>query len=494
MEEEENKIAEKLMAFKKKAANAFLILSLKKIITQIIQTGANIILARILFPEQWGLFALLLFFINIFSLFSDLGLNAALIQKNKNPTLRELRCVFSTQIILGVLGGILMLIFLPIFIYIYREQISSEFIPLFIISSLAPLAYNLKLIPHTLLERKLKFKLISVGDISEIFIQQFLTVSLAFFNFGFASFVWGLLIGRLIAALIFYYLAPWSIGFDFSFKLIKKYLPFGIPYQVNNFVGFASGSIAPIIVGGLSGTAALGLINWAGGVGAFPRFFAEILGKLIFPLASRAQKDKLLLEKTLERSIMIVSLSTFPVVSLVIVLAKPITYIIYTSRWADGITALYLFSLQSVFVVLGMIFSNFLLALGEVKTVRNINIFWVALQWVLTFPLVKLIGFNGYALAGLLSSLTFFIPLIEVKRFVKLDLFRYTLPFALMSLVSGGLVYLFVQRFPIQNFLELILTAGFGILIYFILVTIFEAKMVIKNVSYLYTMLFKKPF
>ena len=94
----------------KKALTATVLLAGKRIVLQLIFTLTNVVLARLLFPADFGMFAIVTFVATIFSVFSDLGFGAALIQKKKELVENDKKTVFSTQIILNL--TIILLIFL----------------------------------------------------------------------------------------------------------------------------------------------------------------------------------------------------------------------------------------------------------------------------------------------------------------------------------------------------------------------------------------------
>ncbi|MBI3486056.1 oligosaccharide flippase family protein, partial [Candidatus Daviesbacteria bacterium] len=452
--------------FKKKVLTGVIALGARHLITQLIQTSANIILARILFPKDFGVFAIILFLINMFTLLPDLGLNASIIQRNKQPSLSELRAIFTIQICLGLLSVLLMILVAPLFLQLYKNQLRPQDYSLLLLSALAPLFYNLRIIPHSLLERSISYKRLVAGEVFETAIQQLITVSLALTGLGVSSFVIGLVISRFFSAILFFILKPWRIGFDFSFHLPKSYLTFGLPYQINGIVGLINGSLAPIVVGGLAGTTALGLVNWAGGIGALPLAIGQVVGRVVFPVGARVQDDKKMLKSTLERAIQLISITAFPVIAVMIALAQPITYIIFTNKWIDGIPSLYIFTLQSLFLILASVLTNGLLALGKASTVRNFTLFVVILHWFLAIPLVKILGFNGFSLAGLLSSIVLIYFFKELKKQISINLLQFITPYLIYSVSTGIVLYIFTSVYLIHSLLELLLSAIFGFLFY----------------------------
>ena len=69
---------------KQRAAKAFVNLTIRKIVIQLIVTFSNILLARLLFPADFGIFATISFVIIIALVFTDIGLGSALIAKEKS--------------------------------------------------------------------------------------------------------------------------------------------------------------------------------------------------------------------------------------------------------------------------------------------------------------------------------------------------------------------------------------------------------------------------
>src|SRR5512147_1620667 len=61
----------------------------------------NIVLARILLPQTFGIYAIVTFIVQFFSTFSDVGIGAALIQKKDELTEVELSTLFWLQQILA---------------------------------------------------------------------------------------------------------------------------------------------------------------------------------------------------------------------------------------------------------------------------------------------------------------------------------------------------------------------------------------------------------
>lgn len=479
---------DQVTSLKKKAVRGVLFLGFRRIAIQVIQSAASIILARILFPEDFGAFSIIFVVISFFSLVSDIGLHGAFVQSTKKPAYKELQSIFTVQVLMGLFAVFLIWFIAPFYLDIFHYSINNG-LYLIRLSSFALVFFNLRLISGSLLEREMAFSKQTILEIIEIIILQVVTIILAIRGMGVASFIWGILISRLLIAIAYFFIKPWKIGIRINFKEIKPYFSFAFHYHVNSIIGTVNGSLVSVVAGGIFGPAKLGLISWAGGVGSLPRASGDIIARIAFPLGSRLQNDKKTLTKTIEKSIQYANFITFPVVALMIGLAQPITYIIFTSKWSGGIHSLYFFILQSIFISFTSILSSVLLGLGMAKVVRNINLISSAIIWILIFPLMHFFDYNSFAIATFFSSLTFLISLRELKKKVPIKILKYTYSYLLASVFAGLIVFSINIFYPLHSIFDLISVSIFGGLIYLFFLFLLEGSKIWKellNYYYLY--------
>ncbi|MDO8551060.1 MAG: oligosaccharide flippase family protein [bacterium] len=474
---------------RRKAIKGVFFLGFRRILTQLIITGANIILARLLFPEVFGAFAIAMGLVSFMSIFSSLGLESALIQRKGDSSKEELQSVFTITLLLSCFVFLVAFFLAPYFFRFYQDQLGDQGVLILQLLSVAIPLQALKGISGVLLERKLDYFRLMIGDGWEIFVLEAATILLAGMGFGVMSFVWGYLLARLLGFVGFFLLAPWPIRLHLSLNKIRGILGFGANFQMTTIIGGLNFAVVPIFVGKVAGASGLGLLNWAGGLAAFPRGIPEVFGRLAFPVCARSQDDKKLLRTVIEKSIQLSCFAAFPLITIMMALAFPITSIVYTDKWAGGIPAFYFFSFQSIFLVVGGVFTQALLALGEAKIVRNISLFWAVLQWVLTVPLVLKFGFTGMAMASVLVSSTIFIPLIWLRKRVKFEVFYHVWPYLLFSLLSGSLAFILNKEYTINNIASLILAISLSIVFYLLLVFFFKKDELIQDVVKIKTVL-----
>ena len=468
---------------KTKAVDSFFVLAVRRILIQAIQTISSVLLARLLFPDVFGFYALLLFFQGIFVLFTDIGLYMSIIQDKKEPTSAELRSIFTLHMLLGSISSIIFWFIVPVLFNLFNHPLDNRLLSIVQISCLALIFYNLKLIPQALLERVINFKKIVIAEVTEILLFNICTVYLAINGFGAASFIWGLLVSRFFTAVILFWLRPWKIGFSLKLSHLKRFLSFGVHFQLSSVYGTMSGAVAPVVVGGMLGVTALGLVNWAGGVAGLPRVISEIIARILLPLGARSQSDPEVLKKTIERAMHLSSVISFPLIALVFVLAKPITYIVFTDKWLPGLGALYVFSIYGIFLILQDILVHALWAIGYSKIVRDVMLLSVVLQWIFSFILVSKLGLIGFSIAWLLTGVNCVLLYLELRKRAKINVLTDLFKTLALSVFTGIGTFSLTLFFPVISIWHLLVIGFVGLGFYILILLTLRRKMFLQDVE-----------
>lgn len=432
---------------------------------------ATIILARILTPEIFGVFAIVSFIVTFFSFFSDVGLGAALIQKKEKLTKAELSTAFFTQeTLVLVLCIIMVLTAVPI---ARHYNLGESGIWLIRLASISLLLTSLKTIPSILLERVLKYNRLIVVEFVEVVSFQLIAVALAMSGFGVWSFIIALVARSFLGFVTLYVLSPWFPSLTFDVSSIKSLISFGIPYQSNYFIALFKDSLTPVFVGLISGATAVGYLNWAFTFSKIPIEFMSDFFRITFPAYSRIQHDKVLVKKSIEKTLFVTNAIIFPGVFLLMALAFPIVHLVFTDKWLPALPAFYIHSLGVLVVGISITFSNTFWALGKVKIASTLMIVYAIINWVVSVPLVLKLGFIG-AMIGSAVVLYVSLPLSVyfMNKIVKVDILGNSLQPFFAALLSGGVTYLVASRWA-TNIPLLFAIAIFGGVLYLILLYLF---------------------
>lgn len=458
------------------ALESILWLSLKRITSQVILTVSNLILVRLLFPEQFGSFAIIHFIVSLLWVFADLGLGRALIQQGKEPDKELLRTVWWTQTGLAFLISFLIWFLAPLVVSYYSNQLNPQAVWWLRLFTLAHIFYNMNLVTTSLLERHLVYKKVLVGEVLGLFITQAATIIFASLRFGVESFILGNVLGKFFTLIIYFRLSPWPWGFSWDFQKLKTLFSFGVPFQMSTWFGFLNSAVIHLFIGkfpgpgGFSGPYAVGIIIWAAGVASLPLFISSILEQMIFPLMSRLQKDIHLAQAIFTKAFRFIAITTFGGCSMLFVLAPEIIKIVYTPSWFDGLISLRLGAIQSILIGISGLAMLALLAFGEAKFYRNMHVLWLVLQWILTVPLVLMFGFWGVNLAGVIVSLTSIFALYKLQEYFKISYLELTFPPLVSGIAAGIAVFLLKQYIPVHSLFSLTFITLIGSVLYLILI------------------------
>src|SRR3990167_5822121 len=96
---------------KKNAVSGVVVLAVRRISVQLIQTLSTIILARILFPETFGVFAIMVFIVEFLANLPSSGFMAAIIQKKEKIKQADLSTIFLTLLFFSLLFFFFFLVF-----------------------------------------------------------------------------------------------------------------------------------------------------------------------------------------------------------------------------------------------------------------------------------------------------------------------------------------------------------------------------------------------
>lgn len=433
---------------RKRATRGVFVLTGRTLILKLIAFVAQGFLWAFLDPEHFGTFLLVSSVVNFLSYFADIGLGAALIQKKERPSREDFTTVFVVQETLVLSVSLILLLVSPILARTY--SLSSEGMILLYALIGAFFLASLKNIPSIILERRLEFGKFIIPQIVEDLVYNTSVVYFAWKGLGITSFTYAVLIRGVVGVIAIYILQPWKPSLTFSIKSLKDLLSFGIPYQLNNFLATLKDDGLTIILGGILGSAGLGILGTAQKASQYPlRFFMDNVTKVTFPAFSRMQESKSELSNALTKSTLFICALVFPsLFGLVVLFPFIIEVIPRYQKWEPAYLPLIFLSGNSLIAAFTTQFTNILNAIGKIKITFKLMIMWTSLSWALTPWLSYRFGVNGAAFAYFLVSLSSFVVYIILRSFVDIDVYNSILKPLLGSFVMGSIIFLFKAFVP----------------------------------------------
>jgi O-antigen/teichoic acid export membrane protein len=398
----------------------------------------GVILARILTPEAFGTYAIVVFVVAAFSLVGDMGLGAALIQQESEPTDHNYRVVFTIQLVVFGSASAAIMVIGP---WIAGQfGLSSDGIWLMRILAIGLLVSALRALPSVRLERHLEFGRLAFAEAAQAVVFQVVAVAAAVSGLGVVSFGVAALSGTIAATVIINVIAPWRPGLAWDWIDVRRFLRFGLPYQGIGVLSFVQGAVNPLFIGIIAGVAAVGLVNWAAVVMGYPLLISAILSRLYFPAFSRLRSRP---EVAAAFGEAVIRWSVFIAMGLTVAFVPAAGYWtkeVFGSQWLPAVPLLYLLAIAIPFGAAGAVCMGILNATGRSGTALGFAAVWTGATWLFTVPAVLMVGWVGYGVANALVTLTT-VPLFyrAVERGLPIRIAASLLPGA----AAGGLTIAF---------------------------------------------------
>lgn len=460
---------------KKKAVRGVVALTSRTFLLQIISLVSFSLLTYYLEPSAIGVLGAAVAATKIFTLFTDIGFGAALIQKKDELEDRDLQTTFTLQELLVATVVIIGLFFSRSLASYFHLSIEG----LWLFRTLIFLLFisSLKTIPSILMERRIQFEKQIFPQIVESIIFNILVVLLALKGFGVTSFSWAFLVSALASLPIYYYLAPWKIGFKFDRVVAKKILTFGTPYQIKSILGVFKDDFIKLYAAKTVGLEGVGFLEWGQRWAFSPfRFIVDSVTKVTFPAFARIQEEKEVLKKALETSLFAVSSLIFPLMAgLVTVAGYFVILIPKYQKWESALPILYFFSLNAAVSSMSNILVNVLDATGKVKTTLILMIFWTIATWILTPIAIYFLGATGVAAVSALITFSIFITVYLVKKYLPFNFFS-SFQKPLLASVLMFIILLLEKQFFGINWYSLVFSIVSGVIIYVSLILVIAKK------------------
>ena len=375
------------MDLRKETAKGVAWSGIDKIANGGIQFLANIVLARLLTPKDFGLLAIIAIFVQISQTFIDSGFTNALIQK-KDRTKTDYSTVFFFNFALS-LGFYVILYFCAPLIAGFFEN--ENLTVLTRVVGLNLIIGALVSVHKTRLTIQLRFKIQAVISLISSFVSAIAAIWMAHHGYGVWSLVALTIINITLQVALIYMMIKWRPSMLFSKTAFKSLFSYSSKLLGASLIHLLYRNIYPIIIGKKFSPVDLGYFNRADTLAMYtPYTVGSVISRVAFPIFSRIQDDNNRLRKAYSQYIVFASLFIFPILVGMIVLAKPLTLVILKEQWLPLIPMLQILCIDwmsdhicsinlNVLYVKGR--SDLALRLEIVKKTLAIIIFFISLYW-----------------------------------------------------------------------------------------------------------------
>jgi O-antigen/teichoic acid export membrane protein len=322
-------------------------------------------------------------------------------------------------------------------------------------------------------------------DLSNLVVTTGLTVSLAATGHGAWSLAIGQVAGNTVSSLVLFGLSrKWPrLGFDPA--QARSLLSFGLPLAGASLLMVAMLNVDYVVTGRVLGAVALGLYLQAFNLASWPvNVFSLVVRRVSLAAFARVQDNPDERQAVFAKMAMVLAIPTLPVCTILGLLAWPVVSTLYGSAWVGSAVALQFLALLGVVRVAAELAYDFLVALGRSRVTLWLQAGWLAALLVF-LPLGALFGgIEGVALAHAAVAVCLMLPAYAIavaKTGISARALATPLARPMVGTVFMVLVILVVRWLTEPSFLQLLLGGTLGLLAY--LPAVWPLRKVLRNLK-----------
>ncbi len=347
---------------KKKAVSGIIWTSISKFSGIGIRFISGIILARLLKPEDYGCIGMLSIFMVISSSFIDCGFASALIQK-KRPTQEDYSTIFFFNLAMSLLMYAILFLFAPTIARFYQISLLSSVLR---VQGLSLIIDSLSSVQFNQLKKNFRFKKITIVSLVASVTSLTICIFLAYKGFG----VWALvsmnLMSTIIPAIIYWTTNKWFPLLVFSKDSFRELFKFGSFMFLSHLVNQFGSKLSQLMIGKIYSPAVLGYYTKASSTeNLASHSISSVLSQITYPLYAEVQDDKVLLGNMIKRLTQTIAFITFPLLSLLMIIAKPIFLLLYSERWLPSVPYFQVLCFCGIAICLQSINTQSIAAIGK---------------------------------------------------------------------------------------------------------------------------------
>jgi O-antigen/teichoic acid export membrane protein len=356
----------------------------------------KVVLVRLLFPADFGIFALASGLIGFIGTFGNFGLDFAIIQKGDQATDGDYDAGMSLRLLISV--GLLLA----------SLALAGPWASLFALPVVAPTSQVLALgylvgawsfVPATRLSVELRYRAIAIPNLIGQISNAVISIGLAFAGFGVWSLILGVLLSQVATTIAYAAIRSWRFRFTFRSRSARPLLAYARHLVAAGFLGFLITNIDNFAVGYFLGTAALGLYSVAYGFGTIPgQLVSGPAASALFPSFSKLHDIEILRQAYLESFAYVIGVIAPTSIGLAVI-APEIANILLGPTWAPATLSLFILAFYGLarapIDFSGALFS----AVGRPRTVAELNFYVLVASIIPLVPLTLAYGIAGTAVA-----------------------------------------------------------------------------------------------
>lgn len=453
---------------KVKAINGMIWSSMGSFVFQIVRILTQIVLARLLWPEAFGLLAIVMAFVSVANYLIENGLTLFLIRK-KDLNENDSTTLFVANVFFAMIMVVLFFILSP-FLSIYFKDTSLEL--MLRITSISILFNALGSVHKALLTRQIEFRGQTIISLVSAVLSGFIAIVTAYIGWGIWSLVLYNILFQGIQTILLLSVYRYFPKGKFDRHFLKEAVIYSWKLMLSGLIHTIYENIFSVIMADLYSVTSLGYYSNALKIrdGA-AQTLTDSIQRVSFPVLSTFQDEK---ERLKQTSRTILKLSVFIIFPLLIGLAatsSTIINVVFGDLWLGMIPVMQVLAFNGLLIPLHKINLNILTVIGRTDLYLKLEI----VKKIIAFITIGIALYFNVSITGLLWVLfvNAVLGYIFNVKYVN-DYLDYGLMYQLKdifnilvaSIIMGVFVYGFDLFTNLSNFSTLIIQMIIGVIVY----------------------------
>lgn len=433
-----------------------------------IQFIIQIILARLLLPEHFGLIGMIVVFIALSNAVVDSGFSQALI-RDQHTTQVDYSTVFYFNL------GMSFVSYAGLYVcssYISNYFNQPQLIDILRVMSIVVIINAVAIIQRVMLMKKVDFRTITKISVIASTTSGILTIIVAVLGFGVWSLVINMLSLQLIQSLLLFIYNKWMPSFTFSYRSFRRFFGFSFKLLISGLIDTIYNNIFSLIIGKYYSTRQLGYYtNALKFRDIASHSIASTVQRVTYPILSSVQDDDIRLKMGFRKIIQSVAYINFPALLGLAAVAEPVFYILFGEKWMPSVIYFQLLCVAGALYPLHALNLNILQVKGRADLFLMIEIYKKIVLTVLLVLFISLkTGILGLIFAAVINSYISLLINIYFSgkqiNYSLMEQLRDLTPSFLISIVMGVSVICFKLIASFNPIIDLILQILIGIFVY----------------------------
>ncbi len=438
----------------------------------------KIILARLLFPEDFGLFAMAFILIQFLNLFVGFGIHSAVIYRKEDPE----KTVGTAVIVATCIGFCLTMISYISAPFIAKFFSEATLEPMIKLLSFIFIIDSISTILSAVLIKELLFKKKTIVDICMVISYTIIVLGLAYLGYGTWSLIIAYICQRFIQLIFLWIVCPRKPIIIFDIEIAKDILHFGKYVLSTSFFAWAITSIDNIIVGKKTGDEGLGYYSFGFNIATLPVLsITHIISSVFHPIYAKVRDNKEQLQraylKPLEWSLLLI----LPLSMGLFLIADILVPVVFGEKWSAIIPLLKIFAVYGILRTVCTIISQLLEGVGKPRTASMLLAIELFIVIILIFPLFIWRGIIGVAIAVVIArGISMLLHLHQLKKIIpiKVQYYMKILNKKIISACIMGIIIYITKLFLAENsFIALVTCILVGIVVYIAILFFIEREL-----------------